>query len=262
MLCVLRPTPEEDTAMSRNVAIVLAALVLAASVVTAGVLVRQPLDRGVEELASLRAEVAGLEEAVKAGSAAPARQAARPNQPDPSQRYEVKTDGSPALGSESAKVEIVEFSDFQCPFCSRVTPTLKQIHKEYGDQVRIVFKHLPLSIHPKAPDAHAAAEAAHRQGKFWEMHDAIFGNQREMTPEKYVEYAKQLGLDVERFKLDVAAAEVKQRVEADAQEAARLNVRGTPGFFINGRYLSGAQPFEAFKQRIDEELGAKQVADG
>jgi protein-disulfide isomerase len=249
--------------MSRNVAIVLAALLLGGSVVAAGLLVQRPLVRGVEELAGLRAEMASLEEAVKAGAGPAARQqAARPNLPDPSQRYEVKTDGSPVMGSKSAKIEIVEFSDFQCPFCSRVTPTLKQVHEEYGDRVRIVFKHLPLGIHPKAPDAHAAAEAAHRQGKFWEMHDKIFANQREMAPEKYVEYATQLGLDVERFKKDVVSAEVKQKIDADSQEAARLNVRGTPGFFINGRYLSGAQPFGAFKQRIDEELAAQKVAEG
>jgi len=252
--------------MSRNVAIILGALLLGASVVAAGVLVQRPLTRGADELASLRGDIAKLEEAVKAGSPAAARQAARPNLPDPSQRYEVETDGSPVLGPASATVEIVEFSDFQCPFCSRVTPTLKQVQEEYGDRVRIVFKHLPLGIHPKAPDAHAAAEAAHRQGKFWEMHDKIFANQREMAPEKYVEYATELGLDLERFKRDVADPEVMRRIEADAQEAARLNVRGTPGFFINGRFLSGAQPLAAFKQRIDEALAAKKegkdVAEG
>ena len=248
--------------MPRNAVIILAALLLGASVVAAGVIVQRPLARGVDELAGLRAELARLEEAVKASSPAAARQAARPNLPDPNQRYTVKTDGSPTIGTNSAKVEIVEFSDFQCPFCSRVTPTLKQIEKEYGDQVRIVFKHLPLSIHPKAPAAHAAAEAAHRQGKFWEMHDAIFANQTKMAPEKYLEYATQLGLDLERFKKDVEAPEVKKRVDADAEEAARLNVGGTPGFFVNGRYLSGAQPFEAFKQRIEEELAGKNVAKG
>ena len=120
--------------------------------------------------------------------------------------------------------------------------------------MRIVFKHMPLSIHPKAPAAHAAAEAAHRQGKFWEMHDKIFENQREMSPEKYVGYATEIGLDVEQFKRDVASAEVKKRVDADASDAAALGVTGTPGFFINGKFLSGARPFDAFKQVIDEEL--------
>jgi protein-disulfide isomerase len=153
-------------------------------------------------------------------------------------------------------VSVVAFSDFQCPFCSRAVPTLEQVEKKYGDRVRIVFKHLPLSMHPKAPAAHAAAEAAHRQGKFWEMHDLIFGNQREMSPERYVQYATELGLDVDKFKKDVESAEVKKRIDDDTSEASRLNVRGTPAFFINGRYLSGAQPFETFKQRIDEELAS------
>jgi protein-disulfide isomerase len=135
-----------------------------------------------------------------------------------------------------------------------VTPTLKQVEEEYGDRVRIVFKHLPLSIHPKAPAAHAAAEAAHRQGKFWEMHDKIFANQREMSPEKYRVYAEELGLDLAQFDKDVADPALKKRIDSDTQQAAKLLVRGTPGFFINGRFLSGAQPFASFKRLIDEEL--------
>ncbi len=117
-----------------------------------------------------------------------------------------------------------------------------------------MFKHLPLRIHSKAPAAHAAAEAAHRQGKFWEMHDRIFANQRQLSEEKYVEYAQEMGLDVERFKRDLASAEVKKRVDDDAKQAASLGVTGTPGFFVNGRKLKGAKPFAAFKTLIDEEL--------
>ena len=105
------------------------------------------------------------------------------------------------------------------------------------------------------PAAHAAAEAAHRQGKFWEMHDKIFASQSTMSPEKYVEYAGEIGLDVDRFKKDVASSEVKARIDADSKEAATLGVTGTPAFFVNGRFLSGAQPFSAFKTLIDEELG-------
>ena len=117
-----------------------------------------------------------------------------------------------------------------------------------------VFKHLPLSIHSKARDAHLAAEAAHQQGKFWEMHDLIFEYQREMSPAKYVEFAGQIGLDSDRYKKDLASAKVKSRVDGDAASAAKLGVTGTPAFFINGRYLSGAQPFSNFKRLIDEEL--------
>jgi protein-disulfide isomerase len=167
----------------------------------------------------------------------------------------VNTAGSPVKGDPKAKLAIVEFSDFQCPFCSRVTPTLKQIEEAYGDQVRIVFKHLPLRIHPKAPAAHAAAEAAHRQGKFWEMHDKIFSDQSGMAPEKYEAYAGELGLDMEQFRSDIASEEIKERVDADSEEASKLGVTGTPAFFVNGRFLSGAQPFSAFKSLIDEELG-------
>jgi protein-disulfide isomerase len=118
-----------------------------------------------------------------------------------------------------------------------------------------VFKHLPLSIHPKAPAAHAASEAAHRQGKFWEMHDKIFANQAAMSPEQYEKYAQEIGLDLEQFKRDVVSSEVKARVDADVKEAGSLGVTGTPAFFVNGRFLSGAQPFAAFKTLIDEELG-------
>ena len=121
--------------------------------------------------------------------------------------------------------------------------------------MQIVWKHLPLSIHKNAPAAHAAAEAAHKQGKFWEMHDLIFANQRELNAEKFYEHAAQIGLDVARFKADYVSSEVKKRVDADSREAAGLGVTGTPGFFINGRFLSGAKPFSDFKQIIDEELG-------
>jgi len=120
--------------------------------------------------------------------------------------------------------------------------------------VQIIFKHLPLRMHSKAPAAHAASEAAHKQGKFWEMHDRIFGSQRQMSPAKYVEYATQIGLDVDQFKRDVESAPVKQRVDADARQAASLGVTGTPGFFVNGRFLSGAKPFAEFKRVIDQEL--------
>jgi len=236
-----------------GVPLIIAALILGASVVAGALLIRASLERGTSELAAVREAVAELP---SAPAAAPAQrqQAARPNRPDPDKRYEVNTAGSPARGPENAAIEIVEFSDFQCPFCGRVTPTLKQVEETYGEKVRIVFKHLPLSIHAKAPAAHAAAEAAHRQGKFWEMHDLIFANQREMSPEKYREYAEQLGLNLDQFDRDFADPAIKKKVDADAQEASTLLVRGTPGFFINGRFLSGAQPFSAFQRMIDEEL--------
>jgi protein-disulfide isomerase len=234
---------------------VFAALILAAAVLGTGWLVSSSLDAGTEELAGVRealGEVQGvLEEATGNGGG---RAEARPQRPDPGERHEVSLDGAPVRGPEDAKVTIVEFGDFQCPFCTRVNTTLQQIRKEYPDDVKLVFKHLPLRIHPQAPGAHAAAEAAHRQGRFWEMHDKIFANQSDLAPETFVAYAQQIGLDVEAFQKDVASADVKKRVDADTQEAQKLGVSGTPAFFINGKYLAGAQPLEAFKQRIDEEL--------
>ena len=217
--------------------------------------VTQQLDRTAGQIEAVSVAVADAKEALGNLQAAPAQVARRG--PDPNRRYTVNTNGSPALGPETAAVTMVEFSDFQCPFCARVGTTLEQIQEEYGDDVRIVFKHLPLSIHPKAPAAHAAAEAAFRQGQFWEMHDKIFASQREMSPEKYREYATELGLDLAQFERDVASEEVKSRVDADAKEAARLGATGTPAFYINGLFVSGAKPFEAFKEIIDKELANK-----
>lgn len=181
----------------------------------------------------------------------------RPPGPNPNRRYDVEVGEAPVRGDEAAKVTIVEWSDFQCPFCNRVGPTLDQIQKEYGDKVRIVFKHLPLDIHPDAKAAHAAAEAAHRQGKFWAMHDRIFTNQRDLRPETLEQYAKEIGLDLDRFRKDMAAPDVQARIASDMAQAEKLGVSGTPAFFINGRNLSGAQPFPNFKRMIDEALEAK-----
>ena len=231
--------------------IIVAALVLGVSIVAGALLIRSSLDETVEQLTALTEAV---EDSALAAPAAPSR-AARPGRPDPNRRYAVATDGAPVRGNPNAKIAIVEFSDFQCPFCGRVTPTLRQVESEYGDDVRIVFKHLPLSIHPKAPAAHAASYAAQKQGKFWEMHDKIFENQRDLAEETFVRYAGELGLDVEQFKKDAASKEAKDAVQKDVAEASKLGVSGTPGFFINGRFLSGAQPFPAFKSLIDAELG-------
>jgi protein-disulfide isomerase len=235
-----------------SIPLVIASLILGASVVAASLLIQSSLDRATTQLAEV---LVAINEARPAAPTAPAP--ARTGRPDPNKRYSVNTKGSPRRGAEKAKLDVVEFSDFQCPFCARVNPTLNQITKEYGDQVAIVFKHLPLRMHTKAPAAHAAAEAAHRQDKFWEMHDLIFANQRELTQQKYEEYAQQLGLDVDRFRKDAASPAVKKKVDADAAEAARLGVSGTPGFFVNGRFVSGAKPFDSFKQLIDEELKKK-----
>jgi protein-disulfide isomerase len=243
---------EEESVKSGN-AIIVAATILGLSLIGGAYLLVRSIDGAAGQLGALSRAVSQME---LAGAPEPERRPDRPRRrgPDPDRAYDVSTEGSPAKGPADAKVTLVEFSDFQCPFCGRVTPTLRQIREKYGDDVRIVFKHLPLRMHPKAPQAHAAAEAAKLQGRFWEMHDRIFANQREMSEEKYLEYAKEIGLDVERFKRDMASAEVKQRIDADVAEAAKLGVTGTPGFFINGYFLSGAKPYAEFERLIDAQL--------
>ena len=120
--------------------------------------------------------------------------------------------------------------------------------------MRIVFKHLPLDIHKFAMGAAFASEAAHKQGKFWELHDKMFENQSKLALDDIRGYAKQIGLDMARFERDLIDLSLKKRVDDDVAEARTLGVTGTPGFFINGRFTSGAKPFEAFAQMIDEEL--------
>ena len=208
-----------------------------------------------DSLVDVRVELELVTEALGelelAGAAAPPSRPSRPNRPDANREYDVDLAGAPVKGPEDAIVTIVEWSDFQCPFCNRVSPTLAQIEEEYGDQVKIAFKHLPLSIHPQALQAHAASEAAHRQGKFWEMHDRIFSNQRDLTIATLESHARAIGLDMDQYSKDVAAPEIKKKIDEDVAQAGKLGVSGTPAFFINGKFLSGAQPFDNFKRVID-----------
>jgi len=229
--------------------LVAAALILGASILGGAYLLAMSIDRGT-------AGLAGLSESLKVAAAAPAP-AARPSgpkRPDPKKAYDIKLGDAPTRGSESAKVTIVEWADFQCPFCVRVNPTLAQITKEYGDKVRFAFKHLPLSMHSKARAAHQAAEAAHRQGKFWEMHDKIFEKPKDLSPETYLRYANELGLDIDQYNKDFASSSVRKVIDGDLAKASELGVSGTPSFFVNGRFLSGAQPYGSFARLIDEEL--------
>lgn len=238
--------------MNSGNALIVAATILGLSILGGAYILVGSVDRATEGIAALGGSLANA--APAAAQAAPPAAAPRRG-PDPAKAYAVNTKGSPAKGgAANAPVTLVEFSDFQCPFCSRVTGTLDQIEKAYGDKVRIVFKHLPLRMHSRAPMAHAASEAANRQGKFWEMHDLIFENQRDLSEAAYLRYAGQIGMDVDQFKKDMASASVKARVDADAAEAAKLGVTGTPGFFVNGYFLSGAKPFSEFKRVIDEQI--------
>ena len=161
---------------------------------------------------------------------------------------------APVRGQEQAPVTIIEFSDLQCPFCARVTPTLQELMKQYPDQVRWVFKSFPLGFHADSPLAHAAALAAQQQGKFWEMHDLIFANQRNLKRDNLLAEARSLNLDMDRFTADLDSAEVKQQLEADKKEGEGLGVNGTPAFFINGKSFSGAMPIEQFQAAINNAL--------
>lgn len=160
----------------------------------------------------------------------------------------------PSEGAKDAKVTIVEFSDFQCPFCSRGASTIKQVHDAYGDKVRIVFRNFPLAMHNRATPAAEASECANEQGKFWEYHDKLFGNQQQMTDDDFAKHATDLGLDVNKFKECYSSGKYKAEVQKDMADGSKYGVTGTPAFFVNGRFVSGAQPFESFKAMVDEEL--------
>ena len=174
-------------------------------------------------------------------------------------RYRVEVGDSPVRGPEDAKVTIIEFTDFQCPFFSRVQPTLKKILEKYPQDVRKVFKQHPLTFHKDAPLASEASLAAGAQGKFWEMKEILFNNQKKLKEENLVEYAQNLGLDLEKFKADLRDHTYKEQVDRESKQAVMLGATGTPAFFVNGRYLSGAKPLDAFVKVIDEELSGKKV---
>ena len=174
---------------------------------------------------------------------------------DAPRREVAVADTDPSLGGASAPVTIVEFSDFQCPFCQRVAPTLKQVRDKYGDKVRIVWKDFPLTqIHPEAFKAAEAAHCAGDQGKFWEYHDRLFANQQALQPESLKSYAASLGLDTAAFNSCLDSSKHGPRVSEGVAQGTRLGVNSTPMLYINGRMISGAQPLETFSAIIDEEL--------
>ena len=161
----------------------------------------------------------------------------------------------PIRGNPRAPVTIVLFSDFQCPFCARVGPTLDEAMKTYGDKLRIVWKHQPLAFHPNALPAAKAAEAAREQGKFWQMHDRLFSSQRELSDDAYRRIAKELGLDMGRFDAALGSGRGQARIEDDQKLAARIGAQATPTMFVNGEKVEGAVPFAMLKAVIDRKLG-------
>ena len=161
---------------------------------------------------------------------------------------------SPSFGPQFAKVTIVEWSDFQCPFCSRAAPTVEKLRETYGKDVRFVFRNYPLPNHANARIAAQAAMAANAQGKFWQMHDQLFANQQALDRASLDKTAEKVGLDMARFARDIDSPKVQAQIEADVAAANAAGIRGTPTLFVNGRPVSGAPAWEQFKAEIDAEI--------
>jgi protein-disulfide isomerase len=165
-------------------------------------------------------------------------------------------ENTPTLGPKDAAVTIIEFSDFECPFCARVQGSLREIQAEYKGKVRFVFKQLPLPMHPGAVPAAQAALAAHQQGKFWEYSEKLWANAQNINDATLVNIAEELKLNLKRFNADRASAKIAQMVQTDLEDAAKVDARGTPFFFINGTPMSGAMPTSEFRKVIDAALKA------
>jgi protein-disulfide isomerase len=161
----------------------------------------------------------------------------------------------PSQGKADAPVTVVEYSDFQCPFCLRVMPTLKELRTKYGDRMRLVWKDFPLTqIHPQAFIAAQAGNCAREQGKFWEYHDKLFGNQSSLTADSLKKYAADTGLDAAKFNQCLDSSKYEARVQDALKAGNRLGISSTPTVYVNGRMINGAQPIDVFESVIEEEL--------
>ncbi|MEK6891803.1 MAG: DsbA family protein [Nanoarchaeota archaeon] len=173
------------------------------------------------------------------------------------QKVEVSAGNIPFKGQKSAPVTIIEFSDFQCPYCERFyTQTLPLIDENYikTGKVKLTFRNFPLSFHQYAQKAAEASECANEQNKFWEYHNKLFENQHSLDTDSLKKYASELGLDANKFNSCLDTGKMKSIVQKDFDDGAKYGVSGTPAFFINGISIVGAQPYDAFKQIIDQEL--------
>ena len=172
-------------------------------------------------------------------------------------KVEVSVDDDAVRGSNDAPITIIEFSDFQCPFCEKFfNDTLPELEETYikTGKVKLVYRDFPLSFHENAQKAAEAAECAKKQGKFWEMHDKIFKNQESLSIDNLKQYAKDLELNSSNFDACLDSGEMESEVQKDFKDGQSYGVTGTPSFFINGIQLVGAQPFSAFEKIIEEEL--------
>ncbi len=177
----------------------------------------------------------------------------------PKSNIQVSVGDSPVTGGENAKVTIIEFSDFQCPFCGRAAKTVNDVKKKYGNKIKLAFKHFPLPMHKDAGPAAEASMCVYEQGKdkFWKFHDIAFANQDKLSADDLAKHAKAAGADEKKFKECFDAHKFADAVKKDQAYGEKLGVRSTPTFFINGQLLSGALPIESFSEVIDEELDSK-----
>ncbi len=165
----------------------------------------------------------------------------------------VATGGRPERGNDKAPITIIAFSDYQCPYCKKAHTTVEEVMKTYGDKVKLVYRDYPLPFHENARPAAEAAACANAQGKFWEYHQKLWAA-ADLSADKLKAMAGEVGMDQKKFDDCLAKQEFKAVIDKDIADASNVGVTGTPAFFINGRMLSGAQPFEKFKEVIDEEL--------
>ena len=172
----------------------------------------------------------------------------------------IETGDAPSRGNPKAPVTIVEFSDFQCPYCVRARPAVARVREVYGDKVRFAFRHFPLDFHAQAEKAGEAAACAGEQGKFWEMHDLLWTNTAKLQVPDLKAHAATLGMDAAAFSQCLDSGRHSGLVASDLEAGQGYGVSGTPAFFVNGRPLVGAQPFEAFAQVIDDELARQGLA--
>ena len=163
-------------------------------------------------------------------------------------------EGDHVRGNPNADIVIVEYGDFQCPYCARAHPTLRELQGRYGERITMVYRHLPLGMHPYAEAAAEAAEAAAAQGKFWEMHDTLFEHQAQVTPGQLPLLAQQLGIENGRFDEDLATRRYRERIQAQAEEGKALGASGTPSFFINGERYHGDSDRDSLTAAVERYL--------
>jgi protein-disulfide isomerase len=168
--------------------------------------------------------------------------------------------GAPSVGPANAKITIVEFSDFQCPYCAQAIGEINALLKAYPTKIKLIFKQFPLETHPQADLAAAAAIAAHKQGKFWPMHDAMFAHRDNLSRKNILLLAKEIGLNVDQFESDIDSTEVRETVVRDVQDGDRAHVEGTPTLFIGGQRYNGPVTLASLKPIIDAELAGGQTA--